>query len=43
MEVNGRKNRRTCVVIGEDDRQVRVYDLGDSSGGVDGGVDGGVE
>jgi anaphase-promoting complex subunit 4 len=43
MEVNGRKNRRTCVVIGEDHRQVRVYDLGDSSSGFDGGVDSGAE
>lgn len=27
IEVNGRKNRRICVVLGEDGRQMRIYDL----------------
>lgn len=28
MELNGRRSRRTCVIIGEDKKQVRIYDLG---------------
>ena len=27
IEVNGRKNRRICVVLGEDGRQMRIFDL----------------
>lgn len=27
IEVNGRKNRRICVVLGEDGRQMRIHDL----------------
>jgi anaphase-promoting complex subunit 4 len=27
IEVNGRKNRRICVVLGEDGRQMKIYDL----------------
>ena len=27
IEVNGRKNRRICVVLAEDGRQMRIYDL----------------
>jgi anaphase-promoting complex subunit 4 len=27
IEVNGRKNRRICVVLGEDGRRMRIYDL----------------
>jgi anaphase-promoting complex subunit 4 len=39
IEINGRKNRRTCVVMGEDQRQVRIYDLGNSSNSVGGGFE----
>jgi len=27
IEINGRKNRRICVVLGEDGRQMKIYDL----------------
>jgi hypothetical protein len=27
LEINGRENRRSCIVIGEDGRQIRIYDL----------------
>lgn len=27
IEVNGRKNRRICAVLGEGGRQMRIYDL----------------
>lgn len=27
IEVNGRKNRRICVVLSEDGRHMRIYDL----------------
>jgi hypothetical protein len=27
LEINGRENRRSCVVVGEDGRQIRIYDL----------------
>lgn len=27
LEVNGRENRRSCVVVGDDGRQIRIYDL----------------
>jgi len=27
IEVNGRKNRRICVVLGEDGRQMKIFDL----------------
>jgi hypothetical protein len=30
IEVNGRKGRESCVVVGEDHRQVRIYDIGNS-------------
>jgi hypothetical protein len=29
LDVNGRENRRSCVVVGEDGRQIRIYDLDD--------------
>jgi anaphase-promoting complex subunit 4 len=32
IEVNGRKNRRVCIVLGEDSRHLRVYDVDHAEG-----------
>jgi anaphase-promoting complex subunit 4 len=35
IEVNGRKNRRVCVVLSEDGKQMRIYDLDFKAGAED--------
>lgn len=39
IEVNGRKNRRVCLVISEDGRNMKIYDLDFTAGAEEDWVD----